>query len=118
MPTYIATAPQELLAASDNDIAMFCSLAQIFLETAPELWLRMEQAGAAGAPGAFVAAAHSLRGITVLVGAHALTALLLVLERQAASGACAGPAALAPARDLLAVVCGEVRCSVEACTAR
>ncbi|WP_332878463.1 Hpt domain-containing protein [Massilia sp. S19_KUP03_FR1] len=113
---YIAIDPQELLAATAGDAALFCSLSHIFLDAAPAAFARMEQAGqldAGGASSAFIAASHSLRGMTALVGARALTAQLAELERQAKDGHCPAGSALAPASSLLALVCDEVRRSMD-----
>jgi HPt (histidine-containing phosphotransfer) domain-containing protein len=113
---YIAIDPQELLAATDSDVALFCSLSHIFLEAAPAALVRMEEASqlAAGpAATAFIAASHSLRGMTALVGARALTAQLADLEAQARQGACPAGSALEPVRSLLALVCAEVRHSMD-----
>lgn len=113
MPPYLAIDPRVLLAASGNDLDLFRDLSQIFLDTAPAMFQRMQQASAAGAPHAFIAASHSLRGVTVLVGARELTACLLALE-HAAGGACPAAAALTPAGALLDTVCAEVRHSIAA----
>ena len=115
MHAYIATDPRVLLAASDNDRAMFRSLAQIFLDTAPAMFRRMEQACGAGASlDAFIAASHALRGVTVLVGAHDLTMQLTALEHAAGGGAWPAPGALDGPAALLAVVCAEVAHSIDA----
>jgi hypothetical protein len=116
MHAYVAIDPQALLTASANDTSMFCTLAQIFLDTAPGMFERMEQASAQAASlDAFIAASHALRGITVLVGAHDLTAQLTSLERAAGLGACPAPGALTGPGALLALVCAEVRHSIGAC---
>lgn len=113
---YIAIDPQELLAATDSDVALFCSLAHIFLEAAPAALALMEEASRL-APGpaaaAFSAASHSLRGMTALVGARLLTAQLAELEAQARQGSCPAGSALEPVRSLLALVCDEVRRSMD-----
>jgi HPt (histidine-containing phosphotransfer) domain-containing protein len=114
---YAAIDPSELFAASGHDLALFRSLSQIFLDTAPSMLERMRQT-AHCAPDAsataFIAASHTLRGIAALVGARTLTAMLTELEAQAHRGACPTGAALLPAGGALAAVCSEVAYSITA----
>lgn len=115
-PAYAAIDPSELYASSGDDLALFRSLSQIFLDSAPAMLAQMRQAGQRG-PGeqhSFIAASHSLRGITALVGARALTALLAELEAQAKLGNLPTAAALDAASAALAQVCREVAHSIEA----
>ena len=111
-PAYLAIDPQALLDASEGDVALFRSLSCIFLDAAPAAFDRMAQAGRSNA--AFIAASHSLRGMTALVGADALTAQLADLELQAREGSCPAASALEPVRALLALACAEVRRSIDA----
>jgi len=113
-PAYTVIDPSVLYAASGHDLALFRSLSQIFLDSAPAMLERMRQAAQRG-PGEqadFIAASHSLRGITALVGARALTALLADLESQAKLGVCATGTALDAAGGALAQVCAEVAHSI------
>lgn len=116
-PAYTAIDPRELLAASDGDLALFCSLSQMFLDAAPAAFARMREAGAQDAGPAckaFIAASHSLRGMTALVGARSLSAHLADLEHQARDGTCPASAVLDALASLLAIACDEVRRSIDA----
>ncbi len=111
-PSYLMIDPPVLLAATGDDRELFCSLSQTFLDTAPALLARLEQAAGAGALPAFVHACHTLRGTTMLLGGHELSALLAELERQARRGEPPGAAPLQQVARLFALTCEEVRLSI------
>jgi HPt (histidine-containing phosphotransfer) domain-containing protein len=103
---YRDTDPGVLWRAAAGDASTFGLLARIFLDAGPPALARLRQALAGGDPDAIAAASHALKGMTVLVGATALTDLLQALERQARAGpAPAPPAGLEP---LFARVMAEV----------
>ncbi|MES2163747.1 MAG: Hpt domain-containing protein [Pseudomonadota bacterium] len=106
---YRLIAPQVLWQAAGADLDTFRSLSQLFLDLAPARLAALEQALQRGPAGAVAAASHALKGMTLLVGADQLSALLQELERQARAGAAAPPAALA---DLLQGVMDEVAASM------
>lgn len=109
-PSYLMIDPPVLLAATGDDRELFCSLSQTFLDTAPALLARLEQV--AGALPAFVHACHTLRGTTMLLGGHELSALLAELERLARRGEPPGAAPLQQVARLFALTCEEVRRSI------
>ena len=114
---YLSIEPAALFAASGNDLALFRSLSQTFLDTTPAMLARMQQAAQPGprqSVAAFIAASHTLRGVAGLVGASSLAALLAGLEAQAKHGACPTGAALEPVASELALVRGEVSYSIDA----
>ena len=113
---YLHIVPAQLYGASGDDLVMFRHLSRIFLDSAPAMFERMLAASgsaSAGASQACAAACHALRGVTVLVGAHALSAPLLELEQQASHGAIPPAAALEAVRQQLLLVCAEVARSIE-----
>ena len=113
---YLHIIPAELYRASGDDLAMFRHLSRLFLDSAPPMFERMlatSGSAATDAAQACATACHALRGVTVLVGAHALSAPLLELERQASHGAMPSAAALEAVRVQLRLVCAEVARSVE-----
>lgn len=104
--------PLVLLAATGGDQELFHSLSLTFLDTAPALLARLDQACGAGALAPVVHACHTLRGTTVLLGAHEISTLLAELERQARRGELPGAAALQRVAQLFALTCEEVRHSI------
>jgi HPt (histidine-containing phosphotransfer) domain-containing protein len=94
---YRAIAPEVLMQAVAGDLASFRSLSQVYLAIAPPALARMRAARAAGDARALAHESHALKGSAVLVGAHALSALLQQIESQA--GAAAECAALWPALE-------------------
>lgn len=100
-----------LLAAVGEDRQLFRELSRIFLDTAPALLARIECTRNGAAPD-FIHACHTLRGITALIGARALSALLLTLEQQARRGAMPDLPELEQAAQLFALACDDVRHSI------
>jgi HPt (histidine-containing phosphotransfer) domain-containing protein len=84
-PRYRAIDPAVLMAAA-GDRATFDALARTFLDCAPPLYAALQQALADGRPAAIGQHSHALKGMTVLVGATGLTALLQQLETAARLG--------------------------------
>lgn len=78
--------PGVLLRAVGGDAAACLSLTLTYLDTAPGMHARLQQALQAGEPAAVAHAAHALKGSTTLVGAEQLTGLLQALERRARAG--------------------------------
>jgi HPt (histidine-containing phosphotransfer) domain-containing protein len=113
---YLHIVPAELYRASGDDLAMFRQLSRVFIDSAPAMFDRMLAAsgagGKAGTAQGFIAACHALRGVTVLVGAHAMSAPLIELEQQAKQGSLPTATSLEPVRLQLLAVCGEVERSI------
>lgn len=80
--TYRATDPAVLMAAA-GDRDTFVALSQTFLACAPPIAGQLEQALAAERHDAIGRHSHALKGMTMLVGAAELTALLQQLETAA-----------------------------------
>ncbi|MBA5603768.1 Hpt domain-containing protein [Duganella sp. FT3S] len=93
---YQAIAPEVLMQAVAGDLASFRSLSQVYLGIAPPALARMRAARAAGDARALAHESHALKGSAVLVGAHALSALLQRIELQAGAGALDACVALWP----------------------
>jgi HPt (histidine-containing phosphotransfer) domain-containing protein len=96
---YRAIAPEVLMKAVAGDLASFRNLAQVYLAIAPPALARMRAARTAGDARALAHESHALKGSAVLVGAHALCALLQQIELQAGAGAVAACAAQWPALE-------------------
>lgn len=96
---YRAIAPEVLMKAVAGDLASFRSLSQVYLAIAPAALARMRAARAGGDARALAHESHALKGSAVLVGAHALCALLQQIESQAGAGAAADCAAVWPALE-------------------
>lgn len=84
---YRVIAPEVLMKAVAGDLASFRSLSQVYLAIAPPALARMRAARAGGDTRALAHESHALKGSAVLVGAHALCALLQQIESQAGAGA-------------------------------
>jgi len=82
MNRYHAIDPAVLMAAA-GDRATFDALSRTFLVCAPPIASALRQALAAGQHGAIGQHSHALKGMTMLVGAAELTALLQQLETAA-----------------------------------
>lgn len=80
---YLATRPQLLWGFSCADRDCFRALGQTFIDTAPAWMTRLRLALGSGATADISAASHGLKGMTQLVGADAMTALLQEVERRA-----------------------------------
>jgi len=109
-PRYLAIDPAVLMAAA-GDRATFDALARTFLDCAPPLCAALQQALADGRHAAIGQHSHALKGMTVLVGAAGLTALLQQLETAARLGQ-PMPAAATLAPDFARVL-REVALSLE-----
>lgn len=106
---YRLIAPQVLWQAAGGDLDTFRSLSQLFLDLVPARLAALEQALQRGQAGAVAAASHELKGMTLLVGAGQLSAMLQELERQARAGTAAPPAALGGLfRDVMAEVAASM----------
>ncbi|MBA5637613.1 Hpt domain-containing protein [Duganella sp. LX20W] len=114
-PRYQAIAPDVLMKAVAGDLPTFRSLSQVYLAIAPPALARMRAARAAGDARALAHESHALKGSAVLVGAHALCALLQRIEQEAGAGVAAGAglAALWPELELqFGLVMDEVTDSI------
>ena len=110
---YQAIAPDVLMKAVAGDLAAFRSLSQVYLAIAPPALARMRAARAAGDARALAHESHALKGSAVLVGAHALCALLQQIESQAGAGAAADYVAVWPAlKQQFGLVMDEVSDSI------
>ena len=112
---YLMIDPPVLLAATGGDRELFRSLSQTFLDTAPALLAKLEQAASTGTLPSFMHACHTLRGTTVLLGGQELSALLAELEHQARRGEPPAAAPLRQVASLFALTCDEVRLSIANC---
>jgi HPt (histidine-containing phosphotransfer) domain-containing protein len=93
-PAWQAIDPAVLLAAVGGDAAAFGALSDTFLDIAPGMYRALLLALDRADRRAVAQASHALRGSTVLVGAHALSAILRQLE--ACAGQADGPPLVAP----------------------
>ncbi|HJV03609.1 MAG TPA: Hpt domain-containing protein [Burkholderiaceae bacterium] len=111
---YKAIAPEVLMKAVAGDLDAFRSLSQVYLAIAPPALARMRAARVAGDARALAHESHALKGSAMLVGAHALCALLQRIEQEAGAGAAAARyAALWPELELqFGLVMDEVSDSV------
>lgn len=82
--SYHCIDPRVLFRTVDNDIASFRDLSRTYLEIAPPMFERLEQALQTGV--GLAHACHTLKGATVLVGAVQLTDLLAAMEHAARDG--------------------------------
>ncbi|MET0268499.1 MAG: Hpt domain-containing protein [Duganella sp.] len=96
-------------AAGDDDT--FIALSHTFLEHAPVLFARLEQAFARRDSPAVAASSHALKGMAMLIGAAGLVTQLQRHEKAARVG-CALDAAQAELAPLLALVLREVEQSI------
>ena len=104
--------PAVLFQATGHDLEMFRALSQTYLDTAPAMQARVEQAVRDGAAQAIVHSCHTLRGTVALLGASALTARLAALEQLVRHQGVAPPGWLDETALLLGEVEREVRRSM------
>ena len=78
--------PATLWDVACGDAATFRHLTAIFCDTAPGYMAQLHSACAQGDLGAAARACHALLGMSMLLGAEALSDLLGALERQARVG--------------------------------
>ena len=107
-PRYLAIDPAVLMAAA-GDRPTFDALSRTFLDYAPPICAALQQALAGGQHAAIGQHSHALKGMTMLVGATELTALLQQLETAARLGQPAAAPTLAPS---FALVLREVALSL------
>jgi len=101
--------PALLLHAACHDLPLFRALCQTYLDTAPDMLARLEQAVRSGTPQAIVHSSHGLRGSVALLGATALVSRLVALEALARQQERPAPGWLDETVRLLAQVEAEVR---------
>jgi histidine phosphotransfer protein HptB len=112
MPAYRHIDPAVLFQATGHDLEMFRALSQTYLDTAPAMYARVEQAVRGGAAQAIVHSCHTLRGTAALLGARALTARLAELEQLVRHQGVAAAGWLAETAALVGAVEQEVRRSM------
>ena len=112
MQAYRHIDPAVLFQATGNDLQMFRALSQTYLDTAPAMYARVEQAVRGGAMQAIVHSCHTLRGTVALLGARALTARRAALEQLVRHQGVAAPGWLDETAALLGAVEQEVRRSM------
>ncbi|MGV8866605.1 MAG: Hpt domain-containing protein [Janthinobacterium svalbardensis] len=108
MQAYRHIDPAVLFQATGHDLEMFRALSQTYLDTAPAMFARVEQAARSGAAPAIVHSCHTLRGTVALLGAGALVARLAELEQLVRHQGVAAPDWLAETAALLDAVEQEV----------
>lgn len=99
--------PATLWAAAGGDTATFRHLTAIFCDTAPGYMAQLHSACTRDDLDAMARACHALLGMSMLLGADALSDLLRVLERQATAGKT--PTGLGQLEALLTAVTDEAR---------
>ena len=107
---YQSIDPTVLMEAA-GDHGTFITLSHTFLEHAPGLFARLEQAFARRDHAAIAASSHALKGMAMLIGANELSSQLQRHESAARRG-CALDAAQADLSPLLALVMREVTQSI------
>jgi HPt (histidine-containing phosphotransfer) domain-containing protein len=112
MQAYRHIDPAVLFQATGHDLEMFRALSQTYLDTAPAMFARVEQAVHSGATQAIVHGCHTLRGTVALLGASALVARLAALEHLVRHQGVAAPDWLAETAVLVGAVEQEVRSSM------
>lgn len=83
---YLAIDPRVLWRAAGEDRPSFRALSQTFIDVAPQCMAALRQALGGGRPAEIRSASHALKGMTMLVGADPLSALLQSLESRAHAG--------------------------------
>lgn len=83
-PAWHAIDPAVLLDAVGGDVGAYRELCDTFIAIAPALYVRLLQALDGADRRAVAHASHALKGSTILVGAHKLSAVLHRLELLAA----------------------------------
>ncbi|MDN2672148.1 Hpt domain-containing protein [Janthinobacterium sp. SUN026] len=112
MPAYRHIDPAVLFQATGRDLEMFRALSQTYLDTAPAMFARVEQAVRGGAAQAIVHSCHTLRGTVVLLGASALAARLAEFEQLVRHQGVPATGWLAETAALVGAVEQEVRRSM------
>lgn len=74
----------------DGDHEAICALLQIFVDSAPAIYARVQAALQSGDHAAGAAASHKLKGMLNLVGAQALTTHLQKIEKRCANALAVG----------------------------
>lgn len=104
--------PSHLLEAVGGDAGTVAALARTFVESAPPIFARLEQAALAGNAERSRHESHTLKGMSALFQAQALTTLLLQTEQAARNGQAPRPEELAQLQASFALVLEEIgRCA-------
>lgn len=109
MQPYRHIEPTRLLRAACQDMPLFRSLCQTYLDMAPAMLAQLAQAVRSGAPQAILRSSHDLRGSVALLGATALVSRLAAVEQLARQQERPAPDWLDDTMHLLAQVEAEVR---------
>ncbi|HZG20574.1 MAG TPA: Hpt domain-containing protein [Herbaspirillum sp.] len=101
--------PSDLLEAVGGDVHTVAALARTFVESAPAIFARLEQATLAGNADACRHESHTLKGMCALFNARVLSALLLQAEQDGRQGRVPRPEELAQLQAGFAQVLDEIR---------
>ncbi|WP_300759102.1 Hpt domain-containing protein [Janthinobacterium sp.] len=112
MQPYRSIDPATLFHATGDDRDIFRTLSQIYLDTAPAMYAKVELAVRAGSPPAIVHSCHTLRGTVALLGARTLASRLAELEVLARHHGTVPPDWLDGTASELALIEAEVRRSM------
>ncbi|MFJ3056643.1 Hpt domain-containing protein [Herbaspirillum sp. NPDC087042] len=101
--------PSQLLDAVGGDARTVASLARTFIDSAPDIFTRLERAVQAGNADAVRHESHTLKGMSALFNARVLTQLLLHAEQAGRQGQTPAPADLGQLQTLFAQALEEIR---------
>lgn len=104
--------PSQLLDAVGGDAGTVASLARTFLESAPPIFARLEEAALSGNAERIRHESHALKGMSAMFQAQPLTALLQQTEQAARQGQSPRPEDLVQLQASFAPVLDEIgRCA-------
>ncbi|WP_349627566.1 Hpt domain-containing protein [Herbaspirillum sp. C9C3] len=104
--------PSQLLEAVGGDAATVAALARTFVDSAPPIFARLEQAALDGNAERSRHESHSLKGMSAMFQADVLTALLQRTEQAARNGQPPRPEELVQLQTSFALVLDEIgRCA-------
>ncbi len=101
--------PSQLLDAVGGDARTVASLARTFIDSAPDIFTRLERAVQAGNADAVRHESHTLKGMSALFNARVLTQLLLRTEQAGRQGQTPASAELGQMQTLFAQALEEIR---------
>ncbi|WP_413457634.1 Hpt domain-containing protein [Herbaspirillum huttiense] len=104
--------PSQLLEAVGGDAGTVASLARTFIDSAPAIFARLEQAAQEGNAERSRHESHSLKGMSAMFQAQVLTMLLQQTEQAARNGQTPRPEELVQLQASFALVLDEIgRCA-------
>lgn len=106
---YLHIDPSDLLEAVGGDARTVAALARTFVDSAPDIFSRLEQATLAGNADAARHESHTLKGMCALFNARVLTALLLQTEQAGRQGQTPRPEELVQLQVSFRLVLDEIR---------